>query len=253
MKLNYTNQGAGQPVVLLHSMFGSLSNLGNLARDLATAYRVISVDLRNHGDSPHEQEMGLSAMADDIVDLLDDLDLPRVNLIGHSLGGKIGMQVALNYPSRVVKLVVVDIAPVAYTPRQDAALDALRAVSRLNIGSRGQADAAMAIHLPEPQTRSFLLKNLKRKDDGSYCLRLNMSSIIENYGTSLVAAPEGIPYGGPTLFLKGETSAYIQSKHQSRMTELFPNMKLDVMKGVGHWLHAENPVEFNRRVTDFLI
>ena len=92
-----------------------------------------------------------------------------------------------------------------------------------------------------------------RKVDGSYCLKINMSAIIENYESTLVAAPEGNPYLGPTLFLKGETSAYIQTKHQSRMIELFPNMKLDIIKDVGHWLHAENPVEFNRRVTDFLI
>ena len=111
----------------------------------------------------------------------------------------------------------------------------------------------MAAHVPESQTRSFLLKNLMRKVDGSYCLKINMSAIIENYESALVAAPEGNSYFGPTLFLKGETSAYIQTKHQSRMIELFPNMKLDIIKDVGHWLHAENPVEFNRRVTDFLI
>jgi esterase len=252
MKLNYTDQGAGQPVILLHGMFGSLSNLGNLARDLATVYRVISADLRNHGDSPHEQKMDITSMADDVVELLDDLDLSAVNLIGHSLGGKVGMQVALNYPSRVAKLVVADIAPVAYVPRQDAALEALRAISCIEVNSRGQADSVMVAHVLEPETRSFLLKNLKRKADGGYGLKINMSSIAENYGTSLAAAPAGLPYSGPTLFLKGETSAYIQSKHQPRMAELFPNMKLEVINDVGHWLHSENPVEFNRRVTDFL-
>jgi len=252
MKLNYTDQGAGQPVILLHGMFGSLSNLGSLARELATVYRVISCDLRNHGDSPHDQRMDIPSMADDIVELLDDLGLSAVSLIGHSLGGKVGMQVALNYPSRVAKLVVADIAPVAYVPRQDAALEALRAISVLKVNNRREADSIMAVHLPEPQTRSFLLKNLMRKSDGNYSLKINISSISDNYGTSLVAAPVGLPYSGPTLFLKGETSAYIQSKHHSKMAELFPNMKLDVMNDVGHWLHSENPVEFNRRVTDFL-
>jgi len=253
MKLNYIDQGTGQPIVLLHGMFGSLSNLGNIARELAIGYRVISADLRNHGESPHEQEMDIPCMADDIIELLDDLGLPSASLIGHSLGGKIGMQVALNYPSRITKLVVADIAPVAYIPRQDAAFNGLRTLSGLEISSRGQADTAMAAHVSESQTRSFLLKNLMRKVDGSYCLKINMSAIIENYESALVAAPEGNPYLGPTLFLKGETSAYIQTKHQSRMIELFPNMKLDIIKDVGHWLHAENPVEFNQRVTDFLI
>jgi len=252
MKLNYTDQGAGQPVILLHGMFGSLSNLGKLARELATIYRVISADLRNHGDSPHDQKMDIPSMADDIVELLDDLNLSAANLVGHSLGGKVGMQVALKYPSRVTKLVVADIAPVAYVPRQDAAFEGLLAMSGLDVNSRGQADSVMAEHVPEPQTRSFLLKNLIRKAGGGYGLKINMSSISENYGTSLVAAPEGSPYSGPVLFLKGETSAYIQSKHQPKMVELFPNMKLEVMNDVGHWLHSENPVEFNRLVTGFL-
>ena len=253
MNLNFTEKGSGPVAILMHGMFGSLSNLGNLARHLAPTHRVISVDLRNHGDSPQSVTMDIPAMAEDIVELMDDLSLGEAILIGHSLGGKVGMQVALNNVGRVSKLVVADISPVAYVPRQDAVLDALNALSKTNVGSRQQANGIVADYVQEPQTRAFLLKNLHRNKEGRYILKLNMAAISENYGTSLVAAPEGEPYQGPSLFLKGETSAYIQSKHQPIIQALFPNSELYVISQAGHWLHAEKPDEFNAKVSNFLI
>jgi esterase len=239
MKLHYTQQGTGQAVILLHGMFGCLTSLGNLADELSAGYRVISVDLRNHGDSPHAQQMDIPTMASDIVKLIDELGLSTASLIGHSLGGKIAMQVALNYPHRVTNLVVADIAPVTYTPRQDPFLQAFLALSSLE-------------HVQAPEHQAFLLESLTRKDSGVYGLKINISAISENYATSLAVAPAGYPYSGPVLFLKGETSAYIQSKHQPIMAELFPNMELHVIKGVGHWMHFENPLEFTQGVKRFL-
>ena len=116
MKLNYVSQGSGQPVVLMHGMFGSLSNLGVVGRALADQYQVIAVDMRNHGESPHSMTMDYPAMAVDIVELLDDLALPKAHLLGHSMGGKVAMQVALNQPDRVASLMAADIAPVTYQP-----------------------------------------------------------------------------------------------------------------------------------------
>ncbi|MDG2501397.1 MAG: alpha/beta fold hydrolase [Porticoccaceae bacterium] len=254
MKLNYTEQGLGAAVVLMHGMFGSLSNLGNLAKLLAQSYRVISVDLRNHGDSPHEDDMDLVVMAADIVELISDLDLASATFIGHSLGGKIAMQVALNNPQLVERLVVADIAPVDYPQTNNApALDALAALSGIQLASRRVADEVMSQHIPDQMVRAFLLKNLARSADGQFRLKLNMDSIGKNYGTSLVAAPTGIPFAGPTLFLKGETSAYIQEKHRPLIAELFPNAQLQVIGGVGHWLHAEKPDTFNNLVSSFLV
>ena len=252
MQLNYTEQGDGHAVILMHGMFGSLSNLGNLARYLADHYRVISVDLRNHGDSPHDPTMDIPSMANDVVDLMDELGLPDARLVGHSLGGKIAMQVALNHPDRVAKLVVADISPVAYNPRQDAALDALLELSSATILNRAEADALMAKHVPEHSTRAFLLKNLGRNVEGNYSLKLNMQAIATNYGSTLAAAPEGPPYKGPSLFLKGENSAYIQTKHQPIIGQLFPSSELRIITGVGHWLHAEKPDEFNANVVEFI-
>ena len=253
MTLNYTEQGSGTPVILMHGMFGSLSNLGNLAKVLAQSYRVISVDLRNHGESPHDDAMDLALMAADIVMLINDLNLARAILIGHSLGGKVAMQVALNHPDLVEQLVVADIAPVDYPQTNNApALDALKALAGIELTSRGDADQIMSQYVADQMTRAFLLKNLVRNADGQLTVKLNMASIAENYGTSLAAAPSGLPFGGPTLFVKGETSAYIPEKHKPVINHLFPNAELKVIAGVGHWLHAEKPDTFNSLVHRFI-
>jgi esterase len=262
MKLNYSlqsddqllldGQEASPAIILIHGMFGSLSNLGVLARSLVADYRVISVDLRNHGDSPHELLMDLPSMAADIVELMDDLKLPSATLIGHSLGGKVAMQVALNNPGRVSDLVVIDIAPVTYGARQDAALDALNLLAQNHITSRRDADALISEYIAEASVRAFLLKNLARKPEGNFSLKLNLASINQNYASTLVSAPTGHPYEGPALFLKGEHSAYIQEKHRPIIQQLFPDSQLEVVADTAHWLHAEKPEIVNALIRAFI-
>ena len=250
MKLNYQEQGNGYPVILIHGMFGSLSNLGNLARCLSNQFRVISVDLRNHGDSPHDSVFDMATMAEDILYLMDILSLPTAFIVGHSLGGKVGMQLALSHSDRVNKLVVADISPVTYQPRNDPALNGLIALSEASIQNRNQAEELLADFISDSQTRAFLLKNLKRNDD-RFVLKLNMNAVIENYGTALVAAPSGDQFDNPCLFIKGETSAYIQEKHRPIIKDMFPNSQVNVISGAGHWLHAEKPKLFNNQVMEF--
>ena len=261
MKLNYSlqpgddllkEQENSPAVILIHGMFGSLSNLGVLARSLIADYQVISVDLRNHGDSPHELLMDLPSMAADIVELMDDLGLASVTLIGHSLGGKVAMQVALNNPERVSELVVIDIAPVTYDARQDAALDALNLLAENHITSRRDADSLISKHIVEAPVRAFLLKNLARNPEGEFRLKLNLASINQNYASTLVSAPTGQAFGGPTLFLKGEHSAYIQEKHRPVMQQLFPHSQVEVVADTAHWLHAEKPETVNALIRAFI-
>lgn len=253
MKLNYSIQGEGQPIILMHGMFGSLSNLGVVERDLSNHYKVISVDLRNHGESPHSMEMDYPVMAADIIELMDDLKLPQAHLLGHSMGGKIAMQVALNNPARVDKLMSADIAPVTYQPdRHGGVLDGLKALADARPTSRKEADQLLANYVKESFTRAFLLKNLVREDDGRFGLRLYMDSILSNYYDTLTLAPTGQPFSGPTLFIKGENSAYIQDKHKEIVLRMFPNAQLKVIAGAGHWLHAEKPETFNKIVRGFL-
>ena len=253
MKLNYREQGSGAPLILMHGMFGSLSNLGNLARVLANNYRVISVDLRNHGDSPHEQRMDLEVMGLDIVELMDQLCIESAALIGHSLGGKVAMQVAMNYPARVACMVVADISPVAYPQQTNSpVISALERLSEGVVESRKEADARLTEYQIDAPTRAFLLTNLYRLSTGFYGLKLNIGSIAANYGSKLVLAPQGESYGGPTLFVKGQNSAYIQDKHRPAIDALFPRSQLEIIHGVGHWLHAEKPQVFNSLVCGFL-
>ena len=261
MKLNYSIQSGdalsdeqdNRPaVVLIHGMFGSQSNLGVLARSLVADHQVITVDLRNHGDSPHEQLMDLPSMAADIVELLDDLKLASATLIGHSLGGKVAMQVALNNPGRVRDLVVIDIAPVTYAARQDAALDALNLLAGAAITSRRDADALISDLIAETSVRSFLLKNLARTPEGEFRVKLNLASVNQNYASTLVSAPTGQAYGGPTLFLKGELSAYIQEKHEPIIQHLFPHSQLEVVADTAHWLHTEKPERVNALIRAFI-
>ena len=191
-------------------------------------------------------------MAEDIIELMDDLAIPSATLIGHSLGGKVAMQIALNSAARVSALVVIDIAPVTYSGGQDQALAGLVALSGASIDSRKTADTLLSEYIEEPATRAFLLKNLARDKQGGFSLKLNISSIEENYATTLVAAPSGDFYAGPTLFLKGENSAYIQDKHRGIIEQMFPQVQLQVVAGAGHWLHAEQPQRVNALIADFL-
>jgi len=253
VKLNYSIEGSGQPVILMHGMFGSLSNLGVVARPLTDNYTVISVDLRNHGASPHSLEMDYACMADDIIELMDDLKLSQAALLGHSMGGKVGMQVALNHPERVDKLIAADIAPVAYKPdRHGGVLEGLTALAEKRPDSRKEADQLLTTFVDEPSIRAFLLKNLIRGADGKFDLRLYMDGIIGNYYDTLTLAPTGEPFPGPVLFIKGEDSAYIQDKHRSEVLRLFPHAQLKVIAKTGHWLHAEKPGAFNKIVRSFL-
>lgn len=253
MKLNYQTQGSGHPVVLMHGMFGSLSNLGLVGRALMDRYQVISVDMRNHGESPHSMEMDYPCMADDIVELLDHLEIPKAHLLGHSMGGKVGMQIALNQPKRVTKLIAADIAPVDYKPdRHGGVLEGLQVLAQTRPTTRQQADQLLTEHVEETGVRAFLLKNLVRADDGHFDLRLYLDGILANYYDTLTLAPTGTPFSGPTLFIKGADSAYIQDKHRETVMRLFPNAQLKIIANAGHWLHAEKPDTFNRIVRQFL-
>ena len=253
VNLNYQESGTGAPVVLMHGMFGSLSNLGLLSRTLAEDYRVISVDMRNHGESPHSDAMSYPLMAQDIELLLSSLGIEQAHFVGHSMGGKVAMQLALSHPDIVNKVVIADIAPVTYSPnRHDDVLDGLSALEQAALTSRREADELLSQFVDEPGIRAFLLKNLARGADQQLHLKLNLRGLIANYFDELTLAPTGESFVGPILFLKGSESAYIQEKHRDTINQLFPNARLKVINGTGHWLHAEKPAIFNRIVQDFL-
>jgi esterase len=250
VQLNYLQRGEGEPVVLLHGLFGSAANLGIVARGLAPEYCVYSLDVRNHGESPHSPTMSYRELAADVVEFMDSRGISCCRLLGHSMGGKIAMQVAMDYPQRVQKLIVADVAPVSYPPHHQDTLAALAAVEAATITSRAQADELMAQTVSEASVRSFLLKSLVRSESGEFHWRLNRQGIADNYA-ALGSATEGNPYNGPVLFIKGGESDYILPKHEAHIRRLFPAVQLKIIAGTGHWLHAEKPALFNPLVQRF--
>ncbi|MFO8142387.1 MAG: alpha/beta fold hydrolase [Marinobacter sp.] len=259
VELNNRISGEGDPLILLHGLFGSLENLGGVARRLEDQWQIHALDLRNHGGSPHTDAMDYPAMAADVIAYMDAQGVERAAILGHSMGGKVAMQLALSYPERVKTLIVADIAPVTYQARHDAVLDGMKSLDLKGVTTRQEADKRLAEFVDIPGVRQFLLKNLERipadqltDPDQTFRWRLNLP-VIEACYQNLAAAPEGDgPYEGRVLFIKGADSAYIQEKHQSTIRQLFPAAELKIIEGTGHWLHAEKADTFAMLCRNFL-
>ncbi len=251
MKLHYKVSGEGEPLVILHGLFGTLENWGGQIRALSEHYRVFAVDLRNHGLSPWDARMDYAAMCEDLLEFLDDHRLEQILLLGHSMGGKAAMQLALEQPQRIRKLVVVDIAPVRYAPGHDDVFQGLFNVDLARIQSRAEADQALAAFIDDAAVRQFLLKNLYRQQH-HFAWRMNLDVLHKEYQQISEAPDSHGHYAGPTLFIKGGASDYIQTGHRSAISQRFPKAGARVMEGVGHWPHAEKPAVFTKLLLRFL-
>lgn len=247
-----TVKGSGPDVVLLHGLFGAGNNLGALARSLAERFTVHSLDLPNHGRSAWMASADIGVMADSVSHWIAEQGLVMVCLVGHSLGGKVAMEMALSRPGVVRALVVADIAPVSYPPRHDAVFAALAAVAAMPCRSRQEAARRMDEHIREQEVIQFLLSSLYRGDDGMYRWRFNLDGIQSDYPALCDRPSSPGCYKGPVQFIKGGASDYILEAHRAPTTSLFPQAELKIMPGCGHWLHAEQPEQFNRLVGRFL-
>ena len=250
MSLNYEVQGRGDSIILIHGLFGSLGNLNCLARYLSKLYQVISIDLANHGESKHCDECTHSSMALDVVALLDELKLVEVSVIGHSMGGKVAMELSSICPDRIKSLVVIDIAPVAYDNRHTHIFRALSLIDLRQLKSRQDAEVVLFQAGIDAQTSSFLLKNLVCVD-GGYKWRCNFSSIEKSYADLLDGPKSKAQFLGPVIFVKGGLSDYILPEHEPVIKRLYPKAVIEVMDGVGHWVHAEKPAAFNKLIYSF--
>lgn len=251
MKLHYQIHGSGTPLVILHGLFGTLENWGSQIKALSENLQVVAVDLRNHGRSPHAERTDYAVMAEDVISLLNDLKLDCVNLMGHSMGGKVAMQLALNHPERLKKLIVVDISPVTYPHHHQDVLKGLFSIDLEQTKSRTQADQQLSTYIEEPGVRAFLLKNLYKDDNKQFQWRMNLPALSQEYN-NISAAPTGTPYNGNTLFIKGVKSDYIQAEHRSAILALFPSASYKLIQDAGHWPHAEKPAIFTQLVINFL-
>ncbi len=249
--LNYKSFGQGPPLIILHGLFGMLDNWQTLARRLADDYTVYIVDQRNHGRSPHAEPHDYPALAEDLRHFMESHWIYRAHLLGHSMGGKTVMQFAFEYPDMVDHLVVADIAPAGYPRRHDFIFEALFAVPLDRIESRREAERILMGHIGVPAIVRFLLKNLARQPDGTFRWKFNLP-VLYKYYDAIIGPVEGEPFEGPALFIKGGASDHITEAHLPQIEKLFPNSRLEVMEGVGHWLHAEHPDQFLRLVRGFL-
>ena len=243
---------SGAPLVILHGLYGNQGNWAAAARAFSDTFAVYALDARNHGQSEWATSMTLQEMARDVVETLQGLGLEQVDLIGHSMGGKIAMLVALQHPQLVRALVVVDIAPVDYHKPVDGVLQAMLQLPLQNIGSRAQADQLLAHSIEEVGVRNFLLTNLVRSDSGGFRWRINLPVIAEFFGalTGWQEPEQACP--NPTLFIRGELSPYILPEHQQQTMRQFPNAQVKTVAGAGHWVHSEKPEAVQRLIRNFL-
>ena len=251
VQLHCDARGEGAGVVLVHGLYGSGNNFRRHANWLAEHFRVLSPDLRNHGRSPHHPDMSYPAMAADLAALLDAEGLDQATLVGHSMGGKAAMALALTHPERVAGLVVVDIAPVAYDHDQAGILQAMADVDLARVASRGDADRQLRAAVPEAGVRQFLLTNLERAD-GGWRWRLPLDILADALPVILDFPEPGSPYTGPTLFLHGAASDYVSPRHHEAIRRHFPEARIQGLDGVGHWVHAEAPEAFEAELRRFL-
>ena len=251
MLLHFKSFGEGKPLLILHGFLGSLDNWQSVAKELAASYQVFILDIRNHGKSFHDPKHDYASMVGDVRYFIDHLGLSEVTLLGHSMGGKIAMSFALKYPLLVSHLIVVDIAPKVYLPGHEDILHALSKVNPKELKSRQEAVDIISTYIYEPSVVQFLLKNLDRLGNGTFGWKMNLPVLIDQYKEMLDFPSRGL-FNGPTLFLKGEKSDYILPSDEENISTLFPNAKIVLIKDAGHWVHAENPVDFISQTSIFL-
>lgn len=252
MKLNYRKHDAQQPqgklpVILIHGLFGNLDNLGVLGRDLQNQHDTLQIDLRNHGLSPRSPQMNYPAMAQDVLMLMDELSIERAIVIGHSMGGKVAMSLTALIPDRLEKLIAIDIAPVDYQLRRhDTIFAALNAVTQAGVTSRSEAAKLMRDIIKEEGVIQFLLKSFQQGE-----WRFNVPVLWEQY-ENIVGWQVVPPWQGPTLFIRGEKSPYLDDSYRDALVSQFPNARAHVISGAGHWVHSEKPEAVLRAIHRFL-
>jgi esterase len=252
MRLNFQTLGEGPPLIILHGFLGSLDNWHTASARMISRFKVISVDLRNHGHSPHHPAMSYPAMAEDIYEFCDQQHIASAHLLGHSMGGKVAMQFATSYPQRIEKLIVVDIAPKEYPASHEAILAALRDLKLRSFRSFGEIDAALAPQIPTPSIRRFLMKNLARRPDASFRWRIDIDAILKNYHELTKPILPTRAFSKPACFIRGGRSDYVADEDLPLIKIMFPYAEIVTVPDAGHWVHTDATEDFLKIVTSFL-
>lgn len=250
MKLHYRKYGEGQPLIILHGLFGSSDNWQTLGKKFAENFEVYLVDQRNHGHSPKSDDFNYQLLSDDLYNLIRYLELENIILVGHSMGGKTVMTFAQKYPEFIEKLIVVDIGPKAYPMHHNIILEGLNSLDLSIIKSRGQADKQLSKFIEDNGVKQFLLKNLFWVEKGQLGWRINIPVLEDKMPNIIAAIPDKI-VETPTLFIRGEKSNYIVEDDFQNIYDQFPNSEIETIYDAGHWVHAENPFSFYNMIIDF--
>jgi len=254
MELAFRKYGSGQPLLILHGLFGQSDNWNTLAKRFGdNGFEVYAIDQRNHGLSPHSDTFTYQAMADDIHEFIQTHQLQKPVLLGHSMGGKTAMFFAIKYDGILDKLIVADMSPRSYPPHHDAVLEALNAVDFSKINTRKEAEVVLSQHINDFGTKQFLLKNIYWEDNAAAKMnwRFNLAAITKNYNEILAAVPEK-KTSVSTLFIRGDKSDYITDKDIPEIEKRFTNYRLKTISNSGHWVHAEQPESFYQDVMEFI-
>ena len=252
MKLNFKVVGEGTPLVILHGVFGSLDNWQTIARKLSDRFQVFTVDLRNHGKSPHSDEHSYTLMSEDIALFFQENSIEKAHLIGHSMGGKVAMQFTLNNPNLVDHLIVVDIATRAYRGDFDDIFDALFKLDLKSFSNRHAAEEQLIQYIKEERVRQFLLKNLTRNKDGGFRWKMNLDGLYKNFNHVRGAISSNHQVDTQTLVIAGGDSNYVGERDIADFEKLFSNVRVEIVPNAGHWVHAEAPEAFLKLVIGFL-
>ena len=265
MELFYRKYGDGPPLIIIHGLYGSSDNWISVGKELADNFRVYIIDQRNHGQSIHRDEHDYNALSEDLKEFMDQQGIEKASLLGHSMGGKTAMFFAAKYKERVSNLIVVDIAPVSYHSSEDKShtihytiLDSMAEIDLSAISRREEADEKLKKNIPQDRLRQFLLKNLKRRKDGSFFWSLNINTIKKEFSKILEGfdpenyGPNKEITGFPTLFIRGSRSAYITENTIPEIRRIFPYAEIATIEDAGHWVHAEKQDEFIHTIRKFI-
>ncbi len=250
--LNYKEFGEGEPVIILHGLFGMLDNWQTFAKQLAKEYRVILIDLRDHGKSKHTDAFNYKLLAQDLHDFFDENGIYGCSVIGHSMGGKAAMQFAADFPDFVHRLIVVDIGPDVYPPGHDLIFQALLSVDIDKVNSRKEVEEVLTEYIADKGVRLFLMKNLTRKKEGGYAWKMNLNLLHKEYANIISGIQILDIIETPCLFVGGEKSVYLNDQQLESISNNFMTYHVEFIEGAGHWVHAEKPIELLELVREFL-
>ncbi len=252
MRLYHKEAGKGIPFVFLHGLFGSSINWNSVSKYFSPDYKVYLIDQRNHGRSPHDPAFDYDLMSEDLYEFFIDHGLEKAVVLGHSMGGKTAMSFAAKYPGMVSHLIIVDISHRSYAFKDENVLKGMLELTADQLLSRSSADRAIAKYIPDLGVRQFILQNLYWNKEKKLEWRLNLKGIAENVMNVGREIEMSVPFEGPSLFVKGKNSDYIQAEDYEQIADKFPNSTIETITGAGHWIHADKPEEFISVVSKFL-